>query len=61
MPDGIRLTKTTGESHLEPNFEAWKAQYLYKLGGSEDDIRETGSQPDEVTNKQDAADSLELS
>lgn len=61
MPDGIRLTRTTGESYLGPNFEAWKAQYLDKFGGSEDDIRETGSQPDEVTNEQDAANSLELS
>lgn len=61
MPDGIRLARTTGESHLGPNFEAWKAQYLDKFGGSEDDIRETGSQPDEVTNEQDAADSLEPS
>lgn len=51
MPDGIRLTKTTGESHLGPNFEAWKAQYLDKFAGSESDIRETDGQPDEVTIK----------
>lgn len=48
MPDGIRLKGATGESQPCPSFEAWKARYLDKFGGSESDIRGTGGEPDEV-------------